>query len=664
MSTNTGPRSPIYYGGYSFNTGKVRQFQVVDYTMFAAVLIFSGAIGMYHAINDRKKKTLEQFFLAGKDMNPVPVGLSMLASFMPAITFLGLPAEIYTYNIMSVWIGLSYFFVMAVAAHVYMPIFYHLQVTSCFQYLEKRFSRGVRSAASLCFVVQMVVYMSVVLYAPSLALNAVTGFTLWGSVLSVGAVSTVYTALGGMKAVLWTDTFQVFVILSSLIVLLMKGQHAVGGVMAAWGSIERTDRAEYLELGLYPSVRHSVWSLVIGGLFSWLSIFGVNQVMVQRAVTCPTLCKAKIAMWVNLPGMSLILYLCWLIGFFMSAFYENCDPILAGLAEYPGQIVPLFVMDVLSDIVLLPGLFVAGLFSCSLSTMSSGLNSVAACLMEDLVKAYFVKDISDSKARLLSQLLALLLGAACLAMTFVVAHLGRILQVVISLHGLFGGPQLGLFSLGMFFPWSNSLGAYASLLGSLALMLWIGIGAAVVKPPQKEALYFTNNCNASAFGHNLLNRTLSPVDSSIPLYDVYTLSYMWYGLTGFLAALVIGTIVSLITGVQKPKDVDPKLICPFFDIVYPFALLPECIRKPLRFGVDHSSQKGEMSSLMELDRSRHYIEEEAGTPSNEFLNPSPRSLGTVPSFNIKDLWSSSPPMHEILFNSTPRNSEPAEGTYF
>nr|KAI8765800.1 sodium-coupled monocarboxylate transporter 1-like isoform X2 [Biomphalaria glabrata] len=277
MSTNTGPRSPIYYGGYSFNTGKVRQFQVVDYTMFAAVLILSGAIGMYHAINDRKKKTLEQFFLAGKDMNPVPVGLSMLASFMPAITFLGLPAEIYTYNIMSVWIGLSYFFVMAVAAHVYMPIFYHLQVTSCFQYLEKRFSRGVRSAASLCFVVHMVVYMSVVLYAPSLALNAVTGFTLWGSVLSVGAVSTVYTALGGMKAVLWTDTFQVFVILSSLIVLLMKGQHAVGGVMAAWGSIERTDRAEYLELGLYPSVRHSVWSLVIGGLFSWLPIFGVNQ---------------------------------------------------------------------------------------------------------------------------------------------------------------------------------------------------------------------------------------------------------------------------------------------------------------------------------------------------------------------------------------------------
>ncbi|KAK7003933.1 sodium-coupled monocarboxylate transporter 1-like isoform X3 [Biomphalaria glabrata] len=71
-----------------------------------------------------------------------------------------------------------------------------------------------------------------------------------------------------------------------------------------------------------------------------------------------------------------------------------------------------------------------------------------------------------------------------------------------------------------------------------------------------------------------------------------------------------------------------------------------------------------MSSLMELERSRHYIEEEAGTPSNEFLNPSPRSLGTVPSFNIKDLWSSSPPMHEILFNSTPRNSEPAEGTYF
>ncbi|KAK3703120.1 hypothetical protein RRG08_002978 [Elysia crispata] len=166
------PREPVYHGDYSFNTGELKQFSALDYVFFSAVLIISASIGLYHAWKDRQKKALDDYLLAGRSMNPLPVGLSLLASFMSAITLLGTPAELYNYTTIYFWIGLGYFFVIAGAAHIYIPVFYNLQVTSAYEYLEKRFNKGVRTAASLTFVLQMILYMALVLYAPSLALNA------------------------------------------------------------------------------------------------------------------------------------------------------------------------------------------------------------------------------------------------------------------------------------------------------------------------------------------------------------------------------------------------------------------------------------------------------------------------------------------------------------
>ncbi|XP_055876018.1 sodium-coupled monocarboxylate transporter 2-like [Biomphalaria glabrata] len=600
-SSNTGLREPVFLGDYSFNTGKLKQFSWLDYVIFAGILLVSAGIGLYHAIKDRKNKSLDNFLLAGRNMNPFPVALSLLASFMSAITLLGTPAEMYNYSTMYLWIGVGYFFVIAGAAHIYIPIFYNLGVTSAYEYLEKRFSRGVRTAASMTFVLQMTLYMAIVLYAPSLALNAVTGFTLWGSVISVGIVCTLYTAFGGMKAVLWTDSFQVIMMVASLLAILIKGDLVVGGIGQAWDSLERTKRLDFTDFRVDPSVRHSVWALTVGGYFTWVSIFGVNQAQVQRAVTCPTLKKAQYAIWLNFPGLCIILYLCCFIGIYMAAFYENCDPVKPGLVTDTNQIIPMFVMDVLGDIIGLPGLFVAGLFSGALSTISSGLNSISACVLEDIVRTYCSNNLRESRARILSQVFALIFGLICLGLTFVAAQLGSILQAALSLFGMIGGPLLGLFSLGMFFPWANKWGAYAGLFGSLILMFWIGVGASVVKPPNEQALRFTNNCNLSAFSLDALmsmnKTTTTVVDDTVPAYGLYTLSYMWYSLTAVLACIVIGLVVSFITGAVKAKEIDPKLMCPLFDVIFPFSFLPESIRKPLRLGVQYKSQTEKSETL-------------------------------------------------------------------
>ncbi|XP_069124073.1 sodium-coupled monocarboxylate transporter 2-like [Argopecten irradians] len=571
---------------YSFQTGVKNTFTTVDYVLFGLILSVSASIGLFYAIKDRKRQNTREFLMAGGDMNPLPVSLSLLASFMSAITLLGVPAEMYNYTTMYWWIGLGYLFVAFGAAHVFIPIFYKLRVTSAYEYLEYRFSKGVRTAGSLTFSFQMLLYMALVLYAPSLALNAVTGFTLWGSVIAVGAVCTLYTCLGGMKAVLWTDTFQVVMMFAGLIAILIKGSIESGGLALAWEKAENSSRVVFDDFDPNPAKRHSVWSLVIGGTFTWVAIYGVNQAMVQRCCTCSSLKKAQLAIWVNFPGLCLIL---------MYGFYSRCDPFKFGLVQSSDQLLPLFVMDVLGTAQGFPGLFVASLFSGALSTISSGLNSLSAVVLQDIIKSYFVPDLSEQRATLVSKILALVFGVICLGLTYVASLLGGVLQAALSLFGMIGGPLLGLFILGMMFPWANKWGAYAGLLFGLVFMFWIGVGAQIYPPSIPKPPVNTDDCNWNlTSAPNIssvsqeLNFTLNvpPSIDSDPVHKLYTLSYMWYSATAVLATCVMGLIVSGITGFNKPKEADPRLICPLFDILFPY--LPEAIRKPMRFGVDYS----------------------------------------------------------------------------
>lgn len=125
--------APFYWGDYSFNTGKLKQFSVADYVIFAAILVISAAIGFYFAWKDRKEKSITSFLLADRNMSPFPVALSLLASFMSAVTLLGTPAEMYNYTTMYWWIGLGYLLVIAGASHIYIPVFWNLGVTSAYE---------------------------------------------------------------------------------------------------------------------------------------------------------------------------------------------------------------------------------------------------------------------------------------------------------------------------------------------------------------------------------------------------------------------------------------------------------------------------------------------------------------------------------------------------
>ena len=157
-----------------------------------------------------------------------------------------------------------------------------------------------------------------------------------------------------------------------------------------------------------------------------------------------------------------------LIGLFMFAYYNMYSMSTELKQAAPDQLVLYFVMDLLKDMPGLPGFFVACLFSGSLSTISSAFNSLATVTMEDLIQPWFPQ-LTETRAIMLSRSLAFAYGLVCLGMAYISSHLGSVLQAALSIFGVVGGPLLGLFCLGMFFPCANPLGAIVGLLTGLTM---------------------------------------------------------------------------------------------------------------------------------------------------------------------------------------------------
>ncbi|XP_025093116.1 sodium-coupled monocarboxylate transporter 2-like isoform X2 [Pomacea canaliculata] len=590
-------------GDYSINTGRVRTFGPVDYTLFVLTLLISAGIGIFYAIRDRKRNTTEEFLFGGKKMAVFPVAMSLMVTFMSALTLLGNPAEIYNYNTMWWYLVVAFIFAIAGACRIFIPFFFNLGITSTFEYLEMRFDKKVRLLASSLLIFQTLVYMAFLLYAPSLALNAVTGLHLWGSVIGMGFVVTFYTTLGGMKAVLWTDTFQAGVIFAGLLAVLIQGSIVMGGFGNAWLIASNRSRIVFDEFDFDPKTRHTVWSMVVGGLFFWVYLYGINQAQVQRCLSCPSVKKAQMAMLLNMPGLILIVSFCCMIGIEMFAFYADCHPITFGLVTKTDQLIPLFVMDILGHVDGLPGVFLSCIVSGSLSSLSSGLNALGAVTFSDVMQtSRCCKNVSEFHSAMISKLLVGFYGLLAIALAWVVSHLGSVLEAIYVVFGILNGPVLGVITFGMFFPWGNKWGAFFGTMTSLVLLLWIGLGAFFndIKTPLSATS--TTACNWTAktgitepnVNLTLLTTaaipttTVSHSSSTGVLEPLYQMSYMWYTGLGMILVWGPGIVISFLTGSTKPTSIDPRLICPIFDKLFPY--LPEKILKPLRFGIVHKGK--------------------------------------------------------------------------
>ncbi|XP_011871332.1 PREDICTED: putative sodium-dependent multivitamin transporter isoform X2 [Vollenhovia emeryi] len=442
------------------------------------------------------------------------------------------------------------------------------------EYLQKRFGTATRLIASFAFLLQLLLYTGVVLYAPALALEATTGISKTASVIGLGLICTFYSTIGGIKAVLITDVFQGLLMLAAVVTIIATAAVDNGGLDRIWQIAGNGSRLEFDNISVDPTVRHTWWSLTLGGFFTYLSLYSVNQVQVQRMLTVSNLAAAQRALWWSWPMASIMsLTLCF-SGLAIYAKYHDCDPLTEGRIASNDQLMPLYVMDTLSDYPGVPGLFIAGIFSAGLSTISATVNSLSAVILEDYIKLLCRvrnKELSAAASVIISKILALVVGLACVAVAFLTQYLGGLLQAALTIFGVVGGPMLGLYTLGMFLPSCNQRGAITGFVLSLMFSLWIGFGQP--KPPIPRLDVSTDGCRSNnTFMYRndeepliYTNLHYEQVEEDKSYFYLYRISYMWYCPLGFLLAVITGSLVSWTTGWifrESPAEIDSALLSP------------------------------------------------------------------------------------------------------
>ncbi|XP_031205179.1 sodium-coupled monocarboxylate transporter 1 [Mastomys coucha] len=549
----------------------IGSFVVWDYVVFAGMLLISAAIGIYYAFAGGGQQTSKDFLMGGRSMSAVPVALSLTASFMSAVTVLGTPAEVYRFGAIFSIFGITYFFVVVISAEVFLPVFYRLGITSTYEYLELRFNRFIRLCGTILFIVQTILYTGIVIYAPALALNQVTGFDLWGAVVATGVVCTFYCTLGGLKAVVWTDVFQVGIMVAGFASVIIQASITQGGINKILSDASNGGRLNFWNFNPNPLQRHTFWTIIIGGTFTWTTIYGINQSQVQRYISCKSRLHAKLSLYVNLVGLWVILTCSVFCGLALYSRYHDCDPWTSKKVSEVDQLMPYLVLDILKNYPGVPGLFVACAYSGTLSTVSSSINALAAVTVEDLIKPHF-KSLSEKSLSWISQGMSVLYGALCIGMAAVASLMGALLQAALSIFGMVGGPLMGLFSLGILVPFANSVGALIGLLAGFAVSLWVGIGAQLYPPLPERTLPLpleTYGCNSTHNGSDWVSTTEMPFSTSAfqihnvertPLMDNwYSLSYLYFSTIGTLTTLLVGILISLSTGGRK-QNLDPRFL--------------------------------------------------------------------------------------------------------
>jgi len=577
------------------------RFSIIDYVVFSVMLLISALIGIWYGCGPGgKQKTTAEYLLGDRQMKNWPVAISLLVSYLSAITLLGVPSEIYTYGAQYYVLIISYFIICFTVAVIFVPMFRRVNITCANEYLERRFSVGVRMVGCVFFILEYTLYLFVVLYAPSLALEAVAGIPLTASILTTGVVCTFYTSLGGLKAVVWTDVFQSAVMVGGLITVAVIGSVEVGGLSKVWEINERFNRTTFFDFNPDPKVRNTFWTLTIGGAFTAMPVWTVSQTAVQRFLAIRSLKDAKWAVWMNVPGLIFIVTLCCLDGLVIFAVYSGCDLIKSGKITSNDQTLPYFVINKLHNLKGLPGMFTACLYAGALSTGSSALNAMSLVVLEDIIKKR-MKDLTDSDAAKICKIIALAFGVIVIAGAFVVKYVGTmVLQLAYSIFGICGGPLLGIFLLGMFVRRANAKGAYAGVFTGAALTSWVFLGS-VFYPPNKypgttsvrdcqfykDAVYYTTNASAGVnvtakqynysmeildeYGDGYIYNLHEPHGVAIA-DDFYHISYLWFSAISVLTSFVVGILVSFAfeTKEDRAREIDPRLLFPLKEWLYGF----------------------------------------------------------------------------------------------
>ncbi|KAF2886192.1 hypothetical protein ILUMI_19981, partial [Ignelater luminosus] len=212
---------------------------------------------------------------------------------LSGVSLLAVPAEIYYYGTLYMFISVAAIVMCLAVNFIFLPVFWKLQLTTIFEYLEIRFAKSIRILASFLFTIANLLLLPLIIYGPSLAFNQVTGFNLHIIAVGMSLLCIFYTTIGGLKAVVWTDTLQLSITLCTLAFVFIMGTISVGGFGSILQKAELGDRIEFFKLNADPTIRNTFWTVLIGSAFVWTALVGINPAMAQRLIAVPSLRNAK-----------------------------------------------------------------------------------------------------------------------------------------------------------------------------------------------------------------------------------------------------------------------------------------------------------------------------------------------------------------------------------
>lgn len=443
----------------------VGRLATADLLAVGVYLVALVAVGAYFA---RRERATSDYFLAGRRVPWWAAGVSIFGTQLSAITYMAMPALVYRTD----WSYLFGNMMMLVAAPVvvaaYLPIYRRQNLTTAYEYLERRFHLSVRLLGAAAFCLFQLGRMGVILLLPALALATVTGIDVYYCILVMGIVATAYTVLGGIEAVVWTDVLQAGVLLGGAVLSLLVIFGGVEGGLA--GTFQMAESRGKLSLGFWSwdFATAAIWVILFGRLLEMFVPYTADQTVVQRYLTTPDEKQAARGVWTNALLSVPATLIFFSVGTGLWAFYRT-RPELLNPAGRTDDIFAWFIAQQLP--VGISGLVIAGLFAAAMSSLDSSMNSVATVLVTDFYRR-FRPAAADRGALRLARALTLLLGVLGTgsAVWMALRHDPSMWDQHTKIVGLLGGGMAGLFALGVFTRRANALGAVVGLAASTAIL--------------------------------------------------------------------------------------------------------------------------------------------------------------------------------------------------
>lgn len=463
--TRPGIRTPAVQSA-TFSTSENR-FGAFNTGVLIGYLVVLVGIGFFFA---GREKGTDDYFLGGRRVPWWAAGLSIYATQLSAITFVSLPAVAYATNWVIYPAQWTIFLFTPVVVIFYLPFFRRLNVTTAYEYLERRFHLAVRVWGSLSFVAFQLGRMAIVVYLPALALSTVTGIDVWVCIITMGALATLYTFLGGIEAVIWTDVVQVVVLWGGMLLSIVLITWDLGGPSEIM-KVARIDQKLTLFHWSWDTTHMATWLILLGNLTLQFAPYTTDQAVIQRYLTTADEAGAARGIWLNGLLVLPFSFLFFALGTCLYVYFKaHPELLLVGMEN--DAVFPLFMAEQLP--VGISGLVIAGVFAASMSSLDSSIHSIATTLTNDFYRRFFFA-ASDRQCLRVARRWTLAMGclgttAALILATYDIQSLFFLFQ---QLLGLLGSGLVGIFILGIFTRRATALGVLVGAAASTLLLYWV-----------------------------------------------------------------------------------------------------------------------------------------------------------------------------------------------